>query len=163
VKAVWETSSESETRDLGEMLASRLRPDGVLLLRGALGVGKTILTQGIARGLGIDPQQVQSPSFTLVREHSGTGTSLIHIDLYRLDPAEVEGIGIWEILETPAVKVVEWSERLPLNIERALEVEIRVGNIETDRVLTLIDRSRESVVDKQAMKSARGNAKGDKE
>ena len=119
VRAVWETSSESETRDLGEILASRLRPNGVLLLRGTLGVGKTVLTQGIARGLGIDPRQVQSPSFTLVREHSGKETSLIHIDLYRLDPGEVEGIGIWEILETPSVKVVEWSERLPLNIERA--------------------------------------------
>lgn len=162
MRTIWETSSESETRDLGEILAARLKPDGIVLLRGALGAGKTVLAQGIARGLGIDPTQIQSPSYTLVREHSGEGPSLTHIDLYRLDPNEVEGIGIWEILDASGVKVVEWSERLPLGIDRALEIEIQLGEQDGDRILTLIDRTMESPTDEETPGAVNGNAKGGK-
>jgi tRNA threonylcarbamoyladenosine biosynthesis protein TsaE len=125
VSAAWTSESEHETRALGRALAERLLPDGVLLLRGDLGTGKTVLTQGLATGLGIDARQVQSPSFTLVREHDGTRARLIHIDLYRLAQEDVEALGLWELLVGPGVKVVEWSERLPFTIEGALEVEIR--------------------------------------
>jgi tRNA threonylcarbamoyladenosine biosynthesis protein TsaE len=112
-----------------------------LLLRGTLGVGKTVLAQGIAAGLGIDPKQVQSPSFTLVREHSGEYGRLVHIDLYRLEPSELDAIGIWEILESPGVKVVEWAERLPLAIEGALQIEIELGDQVENRIFTLLDQS----------------------
>ncbi len=162
MRTIWETSSESETRDLGEILAARLQPDGIVLLRGALGAGKTVLAQGIARGLGIDSTQVQSPSYTLVREHAGKGPSLTHIDLYRLDPEEVEGIGIWEILAGSGVKVVEWSERLPLEIDRALEIEIQLGKLEGDRILTVVDRTLESPTDKQTQEVVNNDAKGGK-
>lgn len=161
MKTVWRSSSETETRDLGAVLAARLQPDGVLLLRGALGVGKTVLAQGIARGLGIDPRQVQSPSFTLVREHFGGGARMIHIDLYRLDPSEVEAIGIWEILESPGVKIVEWSERLPVAPDRAIEVEIRLGDRDESRVLTLVDRSGSAYTNKKSDDSATADARGD--
>jgi tRNA threonylcarbamoyladenosine biosynthesis protein TsaE len=115
----WTTADPEATRQVGEELAAELAPDGLLLLSGDLGSGKTVLTQGIARGLGIDPGEVQSPTFTLVREHRGDrrggghGARLVHVDLYRLDPAEVEGIGLDELLAGPGVKVVEWAERLP--------------------------------------------------
>ena len=122
---------------MGASLAEDLRPDGVLLLQGSLGAGKTVLTQGIAAGLGLDPSQVQSPTFTLVREHHVAGQSLIHIDLYRLDPSEVETIGIWEILDSPGVKVVEWSERLPLAVHGAMEMSIERSSESEERVLTL--------------------------
>ena len=137
----WVTRSEKETRSLGENLALQLVPNGILLLQGDLGVGKTVLAQGVACGLGIEPSEVQSPSFTLVRHHSGDRGGMIHIDLYRLDVDEVEGIGIWEILESPGVKVVEWSERLPLPVEQALRIEICSGAEPWERVFTLKDRS----------------------
>ena len=76
--------------------------------------GKTVLAQGIARGLGIEPREVQSPTFTLVREHQGPRARLLHLDLYRLEPGDLAGAGIEEILEADAVVVVEWAERLPV-------------------------------------------------
>ena len=158
---VWETHTEEETRGLGELLATRLEPDGILLVRGDLGAGKTVLAQGIAAGLGIDPMQVQSPSFTLVREHSCEYGRLIHIDLYRLEPEEVDAIGIWEILESPGIKVVEWAERLPLPVDCALEVEIELGDQVEDRIFTLLDRSRPSSRVIRTSQSVQSDAKGE--
>jgi tRNA threonylcarbamoyladenosine biosynthesis protein TsaE len=116
----WRTVDETETRRLGAALAARLAPDGALLLSGALGAGKTVLAQGVAAGLGIDPAEVQSPTYTLVREHAGPGGRLVHIDLYRLAPAEVLALGAEELLAGPGVKVVEWAERLPFAVPGAL-------------------------------------------
>ncbi len=113
------TQDVAETRALGAELAAELAPDGVLLLSGDLGSGKTVLTQGLAEGLGIDPKEVQSPTFTLIREHEGSGGRLVHVDLYRLDPAETAALGIDELLAGPGVKVVEWAERLPFRVPGA--------------------------------------------
>jgi len=113
------TYSEEETRALGAELARELAPDGVLLLSGDLGAGKTVLARGVAEGLGIDPGEVQSPTFTLIREHRGSGGRLVHIDLYRLDPQETSGLGLEELLAGPGVKVVEWAERLPFAVPGA--------------------------------------------
>jgi tRNA threonylcarbamoyladenosine biosynthesis protein TsaE len=109
----WVTKTEQATREVGAALASELAPDGLLLLNGDLGAGKTILTQGVASALGIDVMEVQSPTYTLVREHQGSGGALIHIDLYRLDAEDVPAIGLEEMLALNAVKVIEWAERLP--------------------------------------------------
>jgi tRNA threonylcarbamoyladenosine biosynthesis protein TsaE len=108
----WITRSEPETQRLGAELASEIRPDGVLLLSGELGSGKTVLARGVAEALGIDPRQVLSPTFNLIREHLGAGGRLVHVDLYRLEPEEAAGIGLDEVLAAPGVKVVEWAERL---------------------------------------------------
>jgi tRNA threonylcarbamoyladenosine biosynthesis protein TsaE len=115
----WQTASEEETRALGRQLAAELAPDGILLLSGDLGAGKTVLAQGVAEGLGIDPGEVQSPTFTLIREHRGSRGLLIHVDLYRLDPDEVGPLGLEELLAGPGVKVVEWAERLPFPVPGA--------------------------------------------
>ena len=115
----WRTADEAETRALGRGLAAELAPDGVLLLSGDLGTGKTVLTQGLAEGLGIDPREVQSPTFTLIREHEGPGGRLVHVDLYRLEPEETGALGIEELLAGPGVKVVEWAERLPFEVPGA--------------------------------------------
>lgn len=121
----WTTATEEETRALGEALAAELAPDGVLLLSGDLGTGKTVLAQGIARGLGIDPGEVQSPTFTLIREHAGHGGRLVHVDLYRLDPSDVPALGLEELLAGPGVKVVEWAERLPFKVPGARRLRLR--------------------------------------
>ena len=113
------TASEEETRALGRALARELAPRGVLLLSGELGSGKTVLARGIGEGLGIDAREVQSPSFTLIREHAGSGGRLVHVDLYRLDPEETASLGLDELLAGPGVKVVEWAERLPIALPGA--------------------------------------------
>lgn len=118
------TESAAQTEALGRRLAGELRPSGTLLLYGDLGSGKTVLARGVAAGLGIDPEQVQSPTFTLVREHSGDGGRLVHLDLYRLAPEEVAGLGLEELLEESAVKVVEWAQRLPAVVEADIRLEL---------------------------------------
>jgi tRNA threonylcarbamoyladenosine biosynthesis protein TsaE len=115
----WITHSEEETRSLGRELGRELAPDGVLLLSGDLGAGKTVLARGIGEALGLAPGEVQSPTFTLIREHRGSGGRLVHVDLYRLAPEETAALGLEELLTGPGVKVVEWAERLPLAVPGA--------------------------------------------
>lgn len=138
------TKSADETRQLGVDLAARLRPDGTALLFGDLGSGKTVLTQGIAEGLGLDAALVQSPTFTLIHEYdraplSGRGSvPLVHVDLYRLAPEEVEAIGIDEFLAGDGVKVVEWADRLP-RPPSAVEVRLRMGAGPEEREVEILD------------------------
>jgi tRNA threonylcarbamoyladenosine biosynthesis protein TsaE len=121
----WRTASERETREVGRELAAELLPGGTICLRGELGAGKTTLVQGLGSGLGIDPTEVQSPSYTIIREHEGPGGRLVHIDLYRLDPDQVDALGMEEVLSAPAIKAIEWPERLPFPLSDALHVEMR--------------------------------------
>jgi tRNA threonylcarbamoyladenosine biosynthesis protein TsaE len=118
----WRTATEGETEALGAELARELAPDGVLLLSGELGTGKTVLARGIAAALGIAPREVQSPTYTLIREHQGSGGRLVHVDLYRLSPEEAAELGLEEILAGPGVKVVEWAERLTFDVPGALRL-----------------------------------------
>ena len=121
----WRSRREEETREIGAGLAAELEPDGVLLLSGDLGAGKTVLVQGLAAALGIDPREVQSPTFTVVREHHGGRRPLLHIDLYRLEPEEAAALGIEEMLAGRGIKAVEWAERLPCPVAGGLWLEIR--------------------------------------
>lgn len=127
---VWLTESAAETRAVGAELARELLPGGCLLLYGDLGAGKTVLAQGIAGGLGLDPHEVQSPTFALLREHelpeaAGSRGRLAHLDLYRLSPAEAAACGFEEVLLGPGVKIVEWAERLPFSVPGALALTLR--------------------------------------
>ncbi len=143
IHRIWRSASEAETEQVGELLGAELRPDGVLLLHGDLGSGKTVLTRGVARALGIDPAEVQSPTFVLVREHEGAGGRLVHADLYRLEPAEAQAAGIEELLAGPGVKVVEWAERLAFPARGALRVAIeREGSGDARCVRELPEPSR---------------------
>jgi len=115
----WITHSAEETQGLGREIGRELAPDGVLLLSGDLGAGKTVLTRGIGEALGLGGGEVQSPTFTLIREHRGSGGRLVHVDLYRLAPEETAALGLEELLAGPGVKVVEWAERLPFAVPGA--------------------------------------------
>lgn len=108
-----ESTSPSETRRVGERLGRLLDAGDVVLLRGALGAGKTAFTQGLALGLGVPrSRRVSSPTFTLVNEHAGR-VPLYHLDLYRIDdPGELEEIGLREYLSGRGVAVIEWAEKL---------------------------------------------------
>ena len=104
---------ETQTEQFGECLAAALRPGDVIAFRGGLGMGKTALTRGLARGLGYGGR-VTSPTFTIVNEYSGGRLELFHFDFYRLhDAAELLEIGWDEYLERGGVCVVEWSEQIP--------------------------------------------------
>ena len=129
----WRSASVDSTRAIGELLAAELAPDGCLLLYADLGAGKTVLAQGIARGLGVDPSEVQSPTYTLLREHQGERGRLLHFDLYRLAPDEVAAAGFEEPLLGPGVKVVEWAERLPFDVPGALRLSLaRAGGADPE-------------------------------
>ncbi len=105
------THSEAETIDAGRTLAAELRPDDVVLLTGDLGAGKTAFVKGLAEGLGVDPLEVSSPTFTLIQEYRGGRLTLHHIDLYRLTPREVDDLGLEELVVSGAVVAVEWPDR----------------------------------------------------
>jgi tRNA threonylcarbamoyladenosine biosynthesis protein TsaE len=103
------TSSEAETTAAGRELGARLPPGSVVLLEGPLGAGKTAFTRGLAEGLGCDPDEVSSPTFTIVQEYRGRVT-LQHVDLYRLAPDEVDDLALEELLEENVI-AVEWPDR----------------------------------------------------
>jgi len=109
------TSTPSQTRRIGERIGRLLRAGDVVLLSGELGAGKTVLAQGIGRGLGIaDP--IKSSSFVIVNEYQGPQLRLFHADLYRLeDPAQVAELALDELAER-GVLVVEWPERAPAEL-----------------------------------------------
>jgi tRNA threonylcarbamoyladenosine biosynthesis protein TsaE len=105
-----ETRSPEETLALGRQLGESASPGDVILLSGSLGAGKTCLTQGIARGLGI-AGCTPSPTFVLVRQSIGR-LALYHIDLYRLDDIdEIAGLGLDDYLYGSGVCVIEWAEK----------------------------------------------------
>jgi tRNA threonylcarbamoyladenosine biosynthesis protein TsaE len=108
------STSERQTFELGRTLGDRLEGGEVILLNGALGAGKTVLVKGIANTLGIEEEEVTSPSFTLVNPHHGR-LLLYHIDLYRLDEgaSAAHAVDLDEILtDENAVVIIEWAERL---------------------------------------------------
>jgi len=118
------TQSETETGEVGRKLASTLEPGAVVLLVGDLGAGKTALVRGLAEGLGVPPEDVSSPTFTLMQEYRGGRVPLIHVDLYRLnDPREIDDLGLEE-LGMESVLAIEWAEKLPRAIAGAVEVRI---------------------------------------
>lgn len=132
-----QTFSAEETRSLGARLASLLFPGAVIGLVGDLGAGKTCFVKGLAAGLGIDEDEVVSPTFTLIAEHGRGKIPLYHIDLYRLEGAEVEEIGIEEYLSGPGVTAIEWFRFLPAGmVEQYLLVSFSLRE-EDKRVLTL--------------------------
>lgn len=112
IPAEYTIESAAAMQQLGRQLARTLQIGDVLMLHGDLGAGKTTLAQGVAEGLGID-SPVQSPTFTLVREHRGREMMFYHLDLYRLDsPDELEDIGYETYIDpSDGVSLVEWPER----------------------------------------------------
>ena len=107
---IFHSHNAAESELLGEQVGSALETGSVVALIGELGAGKTTLTKGIARGLGV-PGLVHSPSFTLIHEHVGR-LPVYHFDLYRLNsPQELEEIGCESYFYGEGVSVIEWAEK----------------------------------------------------
>ncbi len=132
------THSSKETRSLGEELSKLLRPGDVLVLRGEMGAGKSELTRGIARGLGIGGP-IASPTFTILQAYDSGRLPLYHFDWYRIgDPEELYNIGAEEYLAGEGVSVVEWPERAPCMLPEAhLQISIAYGAGENERVIEI--------------------------
>lgn len=128
------TESEDETADVARALAGTLQPGAVLLLSGQLGAGKTAFVRGLAAGLGIDPDEVSSPTFTLVHEYRGGRLTLYHADLYRLERTATEDLGLEEKAVAEGVLAIEWPDRLTHSLPGATTITIDIVDETTRRI-----------------------------
>ena len=130
------SDSEEATLELGMRLAGRLKPGDVVALYGDLGAGKTVLSRGVARGLGVT-EPVTSPTFTVVQEYRlDDRRFFFHLDLYRIDNAEAAvAFGIEDFLfARDAITLVEWPERIePLLAGAKNCYRITLAHFEHDR------------------------------
>lgn len=138
------TSTAEETQGIGQALGCVLRQavlrDRIAVvvgLEGPLGSGKTCFVQGLARGLGA-AGIVHSPTFTLIHEHPGA-VPLHHVDLYRLDAADVDGLGLEEVTDRAGVTAIEWPERAAEMLPpEHLRIELRFDDGPSGRRLRII-------------------------
>ena len=134
VSAARTSRSEQETAAFAKTLAEELRAGDILLLSGNLGAGKTAFVRGLAEGLGIDPREVSSPTFTLVHEYRGGRLRLYHVDLYRLERAATDDLGLEELGVHDGVLAIEWPDRLTHSLDGARPVRIDIVDDTTRRI-----------------------------
>jgi tRNA threonylcarbamoyladenosine biosynthesis protein TsaE len=128
------TQSEGETQALAREFAATLNAGDVVLVSGDLGAGKTTFVRGIAEGLGIDPKEVSSPTFTLVHEYRGGRLTLYHADLYRVDRTATDDLGLEESGARDGVLAIEWPDRLTHDLPGAHTVTMEVVNEGSRRI-----------------------------
>jgi len=131
-----QTDSTEQTLELAEAFTELLRPGDVVALTGTLGAGKTCFVKGVGRALGIDPDDVTSVSFLLMKEHSGT-MPLYHFDAYRLKSAdELQAIGCQEAFEGRGVCAIEWADNVKECLpEEHFRVHLEVTGRQSRRLL----------------------------
>ncbi len=134
--AVFRSESVADTEEYGARLAAQLHAGTVVALFGGLGMGKTAMVRGIARGLQLQAE-VSSPTFALVHDYGGT-PPLVHFDMYRVSGWEdLYSTGYYDYLDAGAILIVEWSE----NIEAALPQEaIRIRISSPQEGIRIIER-----------------------
>lgn len=129
------TKSSKETIDIGKKIGKCLLPGDIVLISGELGVGKTTLIKGIAKGMNID-LNVKSPSFVIVSEYSGK-YKLYHIDLYRVDGEEIDNLGLFEFLENGVV-CIEWADKLKNRLNSIENIRINIETLNKERVIEIV-------------------------
>ena len=127
--------SETETFELGRKLGVALEFPFVILLKGEMGAGKTLITKGLAAGLGIGEDEVSSPTYTIVNEYAD---QLYHFDLYRLsDLDELYEMGFYDYLDQEAGLIIEWPDLVAEDqFENCLEITIESSGL-ADRVIAI--------------------------
>jgi len=131
-------ATEEATMAAAMALARHLQPGDLIALQGDLGAGKTTFVRGLAEGLGVEPDRVRSPTFTLINEYGGGRLPLFHIDLYRLEPSAVDRIALREYFYGDGVCVVEWFERFGEDPPRLHVCLAHAGNEERDVMVQAI-------------------------
>ena len=136
------TETPEQTREVGDVLATFLRPRDTVILTGDLGAGKTTLVQGIGRGLGVE-EHVASPTFTLVREYAGR-LDVAHVDVYRLERIQdVVDLGLDELGGPDRVLLVEWGDAVEeLLPDDRLLVELTTDGVGETRRITIVPQGR---------------------
>lgn len=149
VTMVIESRSPHETKSWGRRLASLLEGGELLGLIGDLGAGKTCFIKGLARGLSLREEDILSPTFTMIQEHQGR-LPLYHIDLYRLEEATLDDLGLREYLFSEGVAAVEWFERLHGGAEMEyLAVRIRYAGANLRRIeFSAVDSRHAQIISK---------------
>lgn len=132
---ILDSRSVEETEALAARLGAAACAGDVIALEGELGAGKTAFVRGLAAGLGIAPEEVASPTFTMVAEHAGR-LPLVHIDLYRLAPGEADVGALREYASEAAVTAIEWFDRLASGALDAC-LRVRIDYAEPGRRLTV--------------------------
>jgi tRNA threonylcarbamoyladenosine biosynthesis protein TsaE len=127
------SGSEDQTIAAGEHLGRSLQAGEVVLLYGDLGAGKTAFVRGLAAGLGANPEDVSSPTFTIVQEYPGSASTLYHVDLYRLEPAEVDDLGLEDLVAGDGIVAIEWAERWTGRPSGSGVVEVKIVDEGEDR------------------------------
>ncbi len=130
------TRTEDDTAAEGRRLAGSLAPGTTVLLEGELGAGKTAFVRGLAEGLGLDPAQVSSPTFTIVQEYRGDAVTLQHVDLYRLTPAEVADLALEDLADDRTVMAIEWPDRL-VRLPTSTAVRVTLAHVPEGRRITI--------------------------
>ena len=130
------SQSVKETLNLGRCIAKYLRQGDIVCLWGKLGSGKTVLTKGIALGLGIPKDDIISPTFVLIRECQEGKFPLYHFDLYRLDKlSTIAGLGYEEYFYGEGVSVIEWADRLKkLLPQEYLKIKLQVRGAQQRKI-----------------------------
>ena len=133
-----QSGSEDDTVRAGRNFAAEIGAGDVVLLSGGLGAGKTAFVRGLAEGLGVDPHEVSSPTFTLIHEYRGGRLRLYHVDLYRLQRAATEDLGLEELGVADGVLVIEWPDRLSHAMDGAREIAIEIVDEKTRKITTRV-------------------------
>lgn len=122
------SKSPKDTLYIGKRISKLLKEGDIICLFGNLGSGKTVLTKGIASGLGVKKENVVSPSFVLIRQYTKAKPALYHFDLYRLkDPKEIIDLGYEEYFYNGGVAIIEWAEKLGFLLPKEyLKIELSV-------------------------------------
>ncbi len=130
------TGSVDETKRLGQKIGSFVNARTIIALTGDLGSGKTSFAQGLARGLSVpDNYYITSPTYTLINEYPGR-YELFHVDLYRLgDPIDFVDVGLYDILDTNGVVIIEWADRLPQDLlSEYIDIKFEIDNWESRNI-----------------------------
>lgn len=135
----WITNSPAETEQLGERIASCLHGGEVIAFTGGMGMGKTVFTRGLARGLGVS-SGVSSPTFAIVREYDGR-LPIYHFDMYRITGwDDLYSCGFFDYLDGEAVLVIEWSENIADALPpETIRISVSRGAEETARIFEISD------------------------